>query len=146
MHELVNKYADVFTKPGKPVAQDIKHKIELLDPEKPIPHHRLQRISERKFQEVQKHLQKYLEKGWIQPSTSQYNHPILFICKKTGELRVCIDYRSLNSNTIIDRYPIPRIDDTLDRLGHAKIFSKIDLASGYHQVEMHPDHHHKTAF
>ena len=63
MCELVNKYADVFTKPGKPIAQDIKHKIELLDPAKPIPYHRLQRISEREFQDVQKHLQVYLEKG-----------------------------------------------------------------------------------
>ena len=140
LSELLNKYADVFTKPGKPVARDIKHKIELLDPAKPIPYHRLQRMSEIELKEVQKHLQEYLEKGWIQPSISQYNHPILFICKKTGELRVCIDYRSLNSNTIIDSYPIPRIDDTLDRLGYAKKFSKIDLASGYHQVEMHPDH------
>ena len=95
---------------------------------------------------MQKYLQEYLEKGCIQPSTSQYNHPILFISKKTGELRVCTNYRSLNRNTMIDRYPIPRIDNTLDRLGHAKIFSKIDLASGCHQVEMHPDHHHKIAF
>ena len=64
---LVNMYADVFTKPGKPIAQDIKHKIELLDPAKPIPHHILQKITEKKFQEVQKYHQEYLEKGWIQP-------------------------------------------------------------------------------
>ena len=75
-----------------------------------------------------------------------HNYPILFIHTKTGELGVCIDYRSLTSNTIINRYPIPRIDNTLDRLGHLKIFRRIDLASGYHQVEMHPDHCHQTAF
>ena len=144
MHDLVNKYADVFTKPGRPVAREIKQKNELLDPAKPIPHHRLQIISERELKQVQKHLHKYLEKGWIQLSISQYNHPILFICKKTWELRVCVDYRSLNRNTIIDWYSC--IDNTLERLGYAKIFSKIDLASGYHQVEMHLDHHHKTAF
>ena len=63
MRESFNKYADVFIKPGKPVARDIKHKIELLDPTKPIPHHRLQILSERKFQEVQECLQEYLEKG-----------------------------------------------------------------------------------
>ena len=103
-------------------------------------------MSQLELEEVKKHLDEYLSKGWIQPSTSQYNHPILFIRKKTGELRVCIDYRDLNNNTIIDRYPLPRIDDTLDRLGKAKIFSKIDLASGYHQVEVHPDHRHRTAF
>ena len=70
MKELVNKYADVFSKPGKPVARDIKHKIDLLDPSKAIPHHRQQRMSEKELQEVQRHLQEYLEKGWIQPSTS----------------------------------------------------------------------------
>ena len=110
-----------------------------------MPHHRLQRISEGELQEIQKHLQEYLAKGWIQPSTSQHNQPILLICKKTRELRVYIDCRSVNSGTKIDRYPIPRIDNTLDRLIYAKIFSKINLASGYRQVEVHPDHHHKTA-
>ena len=84
MHDLVKKYADVLAKPGKPVEWDIKHKIKLLDPAKPIAHHRLQRMSEREFQKVQEHLQEYLEKGWIQPSTSQYNHPILYTCKETG--------------------------------------------------------------
>ena len=71
MSELVNKYADVFTKLGKSVAQEIKHKIDLLDPAKPIPHHRLQIMSEREFQEMQKYLQEYPKKSWIQPSTSQ---------------------------------------------------------------------------
>ena len=59
---------------------------------------------------------------------------------------MCVDYRSINENTIIDRYPIPRIDDILDRLGGSTIFSKIDLQSGYHQVAIHPDHIHRTAF
>ena len=63
IHELVNNYADIFTKPGKPIAQDIKHIIELLDPAKLLPHHRLQRMSERKLQEMQKHLKEYLERG-----------------------------------------------------------------------------------
>ena len=134
MHRSVNTYSDVFIKLGKPVAGDIKQKYKLLDPEKPIPHQRLKKMSKKELKEVQKHLKEYLEKGWIQPSTSQYNHPILFICKKTWELRVCIDYRSLKSNTIINRYPIPHIDNILDRPRYAKIFSKIELASSYHQV------------
>ena len=96
--------------------------------------------------ELQKHLYEYLEKRWMQPSISQYNHPMFFICKKTGELRVCIDYKRLNSNTIIESYPIYRIDDTLDRFGYAKIFIKISLVSGYHQFEMHPDRHRRSTF
>ena len=93
------------------------------------------------MQKIQNSMQKYVEKGWIQPTRSQYNHPILFIHEKTCELRVCIDYKSLKINTIIDRYLTPRIDDTLGRLEQAKILRKTDLASGYHQVEMHPDYH-----
>ena len=59
---------------------------------------------------------------------------------------MCIDYRALNANTVVDRYPIPRIDDILDRLGGSAIFSKIDLAQGYHQVRIAPGHEHRTAF
>ena len=62
--------------------------------------------------------------------------------QKKGKLRVHLDYRNYNSNTIIDRYPIPQIDNILDKIGHTQLFSKIDLASGYHQVEIHPDHCH----
>ena len=131
MHELVNNCADVFTKPGKPVAFDIKHKIELLYPEKPIPHHRQQRIREIELKKVQKYLKEQIEIGWIYLSTSQYSHSILFVYKKTSKLRVYMDCRSLNSNTRIDRYPIAGLDNTLYRLGYAKIFTKIDLACGY---------------
>ena len=63
MHALVNKYSDALTKLGKPITQDIKHKVELLDPAKPIPHHKLQRVSERELQEITNHLQEYIEKG-----------------------------------------------------------------------------------
>ena len=70
----------------------------------------------------------------------------MFLFRKTGELRICIDYKKLKYNTIIDKYPIPRIDDTLERLYYAKILRKVNLASGYRQFEMHPDHHHGTAF
>ena len=89
-------------------------------------------MSQWELEEVQKQVQELLSQGWIVPSTSQYNHPILFARKKDGTQRLCINYRALNKNTIIDRFPIPRIDDTLDRLGGSSIFSKLDLAQGYH--------------
>ena len=68
-----------------------------------------------------------LKKGWIQPSHSQYYHPILLVTKKDGTQRMCIDYRALNWNTVVDRYPIPRVDKILDHLGGSTIHSKIDV-------------------
>ena len=73
-----------------------------------------------------------LAKGWIRPSTSPYGAPILFVRKKTGELRMCIDFWSLNKQTKLDVFPIPRIADLLDKLGRAKVFSAMDLATAYH--------------
>ena len=87
-----------------------------------------------------------LQKGWIRSSASPYGHPILFVRKKDGTLRMCVDYRLLNRNTRLDRYPIPRIDAILDSLSKAKVFSLIDLRSGYHQVQIEPGHEFKTAF
>ena len=81
-----------------------------------------------------------LKKGWISPSNSPYGHPILFAKKKDGTLRMCVDYRTLNANTRIDRYPIPRIDELLDRLSGSHVFSSLDLTQGYHQVGIEPDH------
>ena len=118
----------------------------MVDPKQPVYHHRQYRMSQTELQEVREQLDKLLAKGWIRPSTSQYAHPILIARKKDGTLRMCVDYRRLNSNTVVDRYPIPRIDDILDRLSGAKVFSKIDLQQGYHQVAIEPGHEHRTAF
>ena len=73
-----------------------------------------------------------LEKGWIRPSVSPYGTPISFVRKNTGELRMCVDFRSLNRQTSLDMFPIPRIHDLLDKLGKASVFSAIDLSSAYH--------------
>ena len=87
-----------------------------------------------------------LEKGYIQPSNSPYGHPVLFVKKKNGNLRMCIDYRSLNQQTVKSRYPLPRIDDLFDRLQGAQVFSSIDLQSAYYQVRLKPEDVPKTAF
>ena len=79
-------------------------------------------------------------------SKSPYGAPILFAKKKDGRLRMCIDYRQLNSNTILDSYPLPRIDELTSRLNGAKIFSKIDLNNAYHQIPMKESDVEKTAF
>ena len=87
-----------------------------------------------------------LEKGWIRPSVSPYGAPILFVRKKTGELRMCVDFRSLNRQTRLDMFPIPCIHDLLDKLGKARVFSAVDLSSAYHQVRIKEGHEHCTAF
>ena len=103
-------------------------------------------MSQPELAEVRRQLDDMLQKGWIRPSSSPYGHPILFVRKKDGTLRMCVDYRLLNRNTRLDRYPIPRIDAILDSLAKAKVFSLIDLRSGYHQVQIEPGHEFKTAF
>ena len=87
-----------------------------------------------------------LESGSIVPSTSPYGHPILFAEKKGGKLRMCTDYRTLNSNTIIDAWPLPHIDDLLSHLRGARVFSKLDLRDGYHQIPIDKNDTYKTAF
>ena len=81
---------------------------------------------------MRRQLDEYLEKGWIRPSCSPYGAPIIFIRKKTGELRMTVDYQALNRQTKKDVYPLPCIDDLLDKLSKAHFLSEIDLASGYH--------------
>ena len=86
-----------------------------------------------------------LEKGWIRPSVSPYGAPLLFVCKKTGKLWMCIKYRALNRQTKLVVFPIPHIADLLDRLGHARFFWSVDLATAYHQICIKQGHEHHTA-
>ena len=123
----------MFEEPtGLPVARDVDHRIFLRDPAAPVPRHRQYRMSAFELAECRKQINELLQKGWIRESTSEYGAPLLFVRKKDGTMRMCVDYRGLNANTLIDRYPIPRIDDLLDRLHGAHYFSAIDLRAGYH--------------
>ncbi|GBG71604.1 hypothetical protein CBR_g9020 [Chara braunii] len=96
--------------------------------------------------ELRRQLKELTEKGWIWPSTSPYGSPVLFVPKKGGTLRMCIDYRGLNAITVKNAEPLPHIDDLLDRVQGCKYHSKIDLKFGYHQIAIRPEDQHKTAF
>jgi hypothetical protein len=96
--------------------------------------------------ELKKQLQELLDKGFIRPSTSPWGCPALFVKKKDESLRMCVDYRPLNAVTIKNKYPLPRIDVLFDQLVGAKVFSKIDLRSGYHQIKIRASDIPKTAF
>ena len=114
-----------------PAERDTVHRIK-LEPGSVPPYKRQYRVSTAELAEVRWQLDKYREKGWIRPSCLPYGAPIVFIRKKTGELRMTVDYRALKRQTKKDVYPLPRIDDLLDKLSKAKFLSAIDLASGYH--------------
>src|SRR5207244_1527076 len=96
--------------------------------------------------ELKKQLRELQQKGYIRSSTSPWGAPVLFVKKKDGSLRMCIDYRSLNEVTIQNKYPLSRINDLFDQLKGAKFFSKIDLRSGYYQLKIKIEDIPKTTF
>ncbi|WVZ76980.1 hypothetical protein U9M48_024888 [Paspalum notatum var. saurae] len=104
------------------------------------------RMFGKEYDELKKQLDELLEKGFIRRSVSPWGAPVLFVKKKDGTLRLCVDYRELNAVTIKNKYPLPQIDDLLDQLKGAKYFSKIDLRSGYHQMKIRQEDIPKTAF
>ena len=145
---LVEEYRDVFPDElprGLPPTRAVDHRIELTDATPPI-HRGLYRMSPAELDELNKQINELLSAGFIQPSTSPFGAPVLFVKKKDGSMRMCVDYRALNKQTIKNRYPLPRIDELFDRLRGAKWFSKIDLRSGYNQVRIAAEDVHKTAF
>jgi hypothetical protein len=103
-------------------------------------------MSREELAELKIQLKDLLDKGFIRPSSSPWGCPTLFVSKKDKGLRLCVDYRSLNAVTIKNKYPLPRIDILFDQLEGARVFSKIDLRSGYHQIKIRDEDIPKTAF
>jgi hypothetical protein len=131
--------------PGMPPDRDIEFMIEPqpgTTPISKIPY----RMPPKEFAELKTQLQELLDKGYIRPSSSPWGCPTLFVKKKDGSLRMCVDYHPLYAVTIENKYPLPRIDVLFDQLAGAKVFSKIDLLSGYHQIKIRPSDIPKTAF
>jgi hypothetical protein len=144
---VVCEYADVFPDElqGMPPDRDIEFAIELQPGTTPISK-RPYWMPPAELAELKKQLQELLDKGFIRPSTSPWGCPALFVKKKDESLRLCIDYRPLNAMTIKNKYPLPRIDVLFDQLVGAKVFSKIDLRSSYHQIKIQASDIPKTAF
>ncbi|GBG91459.1 hypothetical protein CBR_g52414 [Chara braunii] len=143
---LLDEFADIFESPtGVVPGRPISHEI-ILEAGVVLPKGCIYRMSEEEFEVLRAQLDDLLAKGWIRPSSSPYGAPVLFVRKKNKDLRLCIDYRKLNAQTVKNAGPLPRIDNLLERLVGTKYFSKLDLKSGYHQISMQPNDRYKTAF
>jgi hypothetical protein len=103
-------------------------------------------MSHEELKELKVQLEELLMKGYIKPSKSPYGALVFFVHKKDGTLKMCVDYRALNKATVKNWYPLPRIDDLFDRLSGAKVFSRIDLRSGYYQIWIAEGDKEKTAY
>jgi hypothetical protein len=144
---VVCEFPDVFPEdlPGLPPERDVEFIIELNPGTSPISR-RSYRMPPNELAELKTQLQDLLEKGFIRPSSSPWGCPAIFVKKKDQTLQMCVDYRPLNEVTIKNKYPLPRIDILFDQLTGARVFSKIDLRSGYHQIRIRPGDIPKTAF
>ena len=145
---ILSEFKDVFpeTLPiGLPSKRHVDHTID-LEPGASPPFRPIYRLSYKELNELRTQFTELIAQSHIRPSKSPFGAPILFVPKKDGTLRMCIDYRALNKITIKNRYPLPRADDLMDQLHGAKWFSKIDLRSGYHQVRIAECDIEKTAF
>jgi hypothetical protein len=141
------EFSDVFPEdlPGMPLDWDVEFIIELQPSTTPISR-RPYKMTPKELAELKVQLNELLDKGYIRPSSSPWGCLALFMNKKDQSLRLCVDYRPLNIATIKNKYPLPHIDILFDQLVGAKVFSKVDLRSGYHQIKIRPEDVPKTAF
>nr|CAE05045.2 OSJNBa0049H08.6 [Oryza sativa Japonica Group] len=144
---IVCEYPDVFPEEltSMPPDREIEFAIELAPSTAPIAK-RPYRMAANELAEVKRQIEELESKGYVRPSSSPWGAPVLLVKKKDGSERMVIDYRALNEVTIKNKYPLPRIDDLFDQLKGARVFSKIDLRSGYHQLKIRTEDIPKTAF
>ena len=146
LQSLLEKYSHVFARNDQDLGYtDVeKHRIPTTDDVPVAQPYRS--IPPNQFREVQQHIKSLLDAGIIKESRSPYASPVVLVRKKNNELRLCVDFRRLNSKTVGDAFPLPRIQESFDALAGAQFFTTLDLAAGYHQIAMHEDDQHKTAF
>ncbi|GJZ76232.1 putative reverse transcriptase domain-containing protein [Tanacetum coccineum] len=145
--QVVRDFPEVFLDDllGLPLVREIEFRIDLIPGASPVVRSPY-RLAPSKMLELSNQLKELQEKGFIRPSHSPWGAPVLFVKKKDGSMRMCIDYRELNKLTIKNRYPLPRINDLFDQLQGACCFSKIDLRLRYHQLRVREENIPKTAF
>jgi hypothetical protein len=144
---MVCEFSDVFPEdlPGMPLDQNVEFTIELQPDMAPISR-RPYKMTPKELAELKVQLKELLDKGYIRPSSLPWGYPALFVKKKDQSIRLCVDYRPLNVVTIKNKYSLPRIDILFHQLIDAKVFSKVDLYSGYHQMKIHLKDVPKIAF
>ncbi|GJT40787.1 hypothetical protein Tco_0940652 [Tanacetum coccineum] len=144
---IVRDFLKVFLEdlPGLPPTRQVEFQFDLVPgatPEARSPYH----LASLEMQELSTQLQEISDKVFIRPSSSPYGASVLFIKRKDGSFRMCINYRKLNKLTVRNRYPLSRIDDLFDQLQGSKVYSKIELRPGYHQLRVREEDIPKTAF
>ncbi|GKA00288.1 putative reverse transcriptase domain-containing protein [Tanacetum coccineum] len=144
---IIREFPEVFPDdlPGLPPARQVEFQINLVPGAAPVARTPY-RLAPAEMQELSTQLQELSDKGFIRPSSSPWGAPVLFVKKKDGSFRMCIDYYELNKLTVKNRYLLPRIDDLFDQLQGSRVYSKIDLRSGYHQLRVREEDIPKTAF
>ncbi|GJR85810.1 putative reverse transcriptase domain-containing protein [Tanacetum coccineum] len=144
---IVKDFPKVFPEDlsGIPPARQVEFQIDLVPGAAPVARAPY-RLAPSEMKELAEQLQELSDKGFIRPNSSPWGAPVLFVKKKDGSFRMCIDYHELNKLTVKNRYPLPRIDDLFDQLQGSSVYSKIDLRSGYHQLRVREEDIPKTAF
>lgn len=149
---ICDQYTDIFHLEGDKLTntEAVYHEINIPTATQPI-NERPYRLPFKHKQEINKQVKQWEEDGIITPSKSPWNAPLLVVPKKPDrdgvvQYRICVDFRKLNHISSGDAYPLPNITDILDQLGKSRYYTTLDLAQGYHQVKMHPDHKERTAF